>query len=297
MAAQTLTASVRADSSSPAALFAPRLRCASALAPALALGRLRDRRRHRRAGGPRHRRSRRRPIPRPPQANIASLTDVIQPQSDRAPRPITRAASPMPASAASARRSPISRQAIKLDPNNSAAYTNRALAERQTGRNDAALADFNRAIEANPNHAPGLSRPRQSAARARPSRSGAERSRPGDPPQSRKRAGLPRARADLPEAGRQRARRHRFRQRHRPRPLRRGALSGARRKPRRRSANTTRRSRISTPRSMSTANAVAWAGLGLAYERSGNRAKAQESYQRALVLDPSQPIAKQGMHG
>ena len=42
-------------------------------------------------------------------------------------------------------------------------------------------------------------------------------------------------------------------------------------------------------------SAMSWAWLGLAYDRAGNRGKAQESYQRALSLDPSQPIAKQGL--
>ena len=42
---------------------------------------------------------------------------------------------------------------------------------------------------------------------------------------------------------------------------------------------------------------MTWAWLRLAYHRAGNRSKAQESYQRALSLDPSQPIAKQGLHG
>ena len=41
-------------------------------------------------------------------------------------------------------------------------------------------------------------------------------------------------------------------------------------------------------------NADAWAGLGLAYERSGNRQKAAESYRRALALAPGNPVAKEG---
>ncbi|MDB5642952.1 MAG: Tetratricopeptide 2 repeat protein, partial [Hyphomicrobiales bacterium] len=38
----------------------------------------------------------------------------------------------------------------------------------------------------------------------------------------------------------------------------------------------------------------AWAGLGLAYERQGNRQKATESYQRALVVDPNNKLARDG---
>ena len=36
-------------------------------------------------------------------------------------------------------------------------------------------------------------------------------------------------------------------------------------------------------------SAMTWAWLGLAYDRAGNRGKAQESYQRALSLDPASP--------
>ncbi|MGC2834331.1 MAG: tetratricopeptide repeat protein, partial [Methylocella sp.] len=42
-------------------------------------------------------------------------------------------------------------------------------------------------------------------------------------------------------------------------------------------------------------NAEAWAGLGLAYEKSGNRAKAIESYQRALAFDPNSQTAREGV--
>ena len=41
-------------------------------------------------------------------------------------------------------------------------------------------------------------------------------------------------------------------------------------------------------------NGDAWASLGLAYERQGNRQKATESYQRALVVDPGNRIAREG---
>ena len=45
-------------------------------------------------------------------------------------------------------------KAVQLDPNYAPAYTNRALALRQTNRNDQALADFSRAIQADPNYGP-----------------------------------------------------------------------------------------------------------------------------------------------
>ena len=41
-------------------------------------------------------------------------------------------------------------------------------------------------------------------------------------------------------------------------------------------------------------NPNGWAGLGVAYEKQGNRQKAAESYQRALVIDSSNPIARSG---
>jgi tetratricopeptide (TPR) repeat protein len=41
-------------------------------------------------------------------------------------------------------------------------------------------------------------------------------------------------------------------------------------------------------------NGDAWAGLGLAYEKQGNRQKASESYQRALVVDPNNKLARDG---
>jgi Tfp pilus assembly protein PilF len=35
--------------------------------------------------------------------------------------------------------------------------------------------------------------------------------------------------------------------------------------------------------------------LGLAYERQGNRAKAVESYQRALIVDPNSKFSRDGL--
>ena len=39
-------------------------------------------------------------------------------------------------------------------------------------------------------------------------------------------------------------------------------------------------------------NADAWAGLGYCYEKLNNRAKAVESYQRALQVNPNLDIAR-----
>ena len=38
-----------------------------------------------------------------------------------------------------------------------------------------------------------------------------------------------------------------------------------------------------------------WLGLGLTYERKGEKAKAIENYNRVLVLDPNNSIARQGL--
>ena len=46
---------------------------------------------------------------------------------------------------------------------------------------------------------------------------------------------------------------------------------------------------------MDNHNASAWAGLGLAYEKKGDRQKAAENYQRALSLNAGEPVAKQGV--
>ena len=60
----------------------------------------------------------------------------------------------MPAPASSTTRSRDFTKAVQIDPNSGSAYNNRALAYRQTGRNDAALADFSKAIAADPNYGP-----------------------------------------------------------------------------------------------------------------------------------------------
>ncbi|WP_425332095.1 tetratricopeptide repeat protein [Rhodoblastus acidophilus] len=41
-------------------------------------------------------------------------------------------------------------------------------------------------------------------------------------------------------------------------------------------------------------NAEAWALLGLAYEKKGDRRLASENYRRALSLNGDQPLARQG---
>jgi len=44
-----------------------------------------------------------------------------------------------------------------------------------------------------------------------------------------------------------------------------------------------------------SSDAGAWSGLGLAYEKLGNKAKAIESYNRAMLVDPSNPAARAGV--
>ena len=46
---------------------------------------------------------------------------------------------------------------------------------------------------------------------------------------------------------------------------------------------------------MNNRNAEAWAGLGIAYERKGDRVKASENYNRALVVNPNSALAREGL--
>ena len=46
---------------------------------------------------------------------------------------------------------------------------------------------------------------------------------------------------------------------------------------------------------MNANNAEAWASLGLAYEKSGNKAKAVESYNRAMQVNPTSQGARDGL--
>ena len=42
-------------------------------------------------------------------------------------------------------------------------------------------------------------------------------------------------------------------------------------------------------------NADGWAGLGLAFEKKGDKEQARENYQRALGTDPANQAAKEGL--
>ena len=110
---------------------------------------------------------------------------------------------------------------------------------------------FQRRHRRQPQRRVGLSRARQSVARARPFPRSARRPRRSDPAQPGGRAGLSRARADLSAPRQSRAGDHRFQQRDRPRSVRRSALSGARPELCSPPASTTPRSKTSTPRSTS----------------------------------------------
>ena len=46
---------------------------------------------------------------------------------------------------------------------------------------------------------------------------------------------------------------------------------------------------------MNNKNAEAWASLGSAYEKSGNKIKARESYMRAKTIDPQNETASGGL--
>ena len=91
--------------------------------------------------------------PKAASANIDSLTEVIRRNPSSAEAYNTRGVAYARVGRFSEAIADFS-QAVKLDANNAAAYTNRALASRQIGQNDSARADFDRAIQVNPNHAP-----------------------------------------------------------------------------------------------------------------------------------------------
>ena len=189
-------------------------------------------------------------------------------------------------------------KAIQLDPNNAAAFTNRALAYRQTGHNDLALADFNHAIQANPNHAPAylgrgnllrvqgnytqaladldqairLNPEGQLGAQAFHAR-GLIHQRQGDQPQ---------AVTDFDNA------------------IDRDPFAAAPYQARAQSLVAQGKYDLAiedynAALNVNAKNGDAWAGLGLAYEKSGNVAKARESYGRAKLVDPDNRAAAEGL--
>ena len=91
--------------------------------------------------------------PRAASANIESLTDVIK-RNPSSPEAFNTRGVAYARIGSFQEAIDDFTQSIRLDPNNFAAYTNRALAYRQANRNDLARIDFDRAIAANPNHAP-----------------------------------------------------------------------------------------------------------------------------------------------
>jgi tetratricopeptide (TPR) repeat protein len=89
--------------------------------------------------------------PQEAEANLASLTDVVQRNPNSAEAYSTRGVAYAKIGKFPEAIADFS-QAIKISPN-AATLTNRALAYRQIGSNDAAMTDFNAAIAADPNHA------------------------------------------------------------------------------------------------------------------------------------------------
>ena len=75
-------------------------------------------------------------------------------------------------------------KAISLDPNYAQAYANRGLIYRKTGKLDLALADYNKALQLDPNYAVaylgrGIVYRQQEAGRSTPSTTSTRRSRSG----------------------------------------------------------------------------------------------------------------------
>ena len=205
--------------------------------------------------------------PQEASANLASLTDVIQRNPSSAEAYNTRGVAYAKIGKFQEAIADFN-QSIKLNPNNAASLTNRALAYRGRanllrvqGKLDEARADLDKAIKLNPEnaqafHARGLIYQRE---------------------------GLhEQAITDFDNA------------------IDRDPFAGAPYQARGQSLIAIGKSDkaiedFNAALNVDNKNADAWAGLGLAYEKSGNRAKAIESYQRALVFDPNSQIAKDGV--
>lgn len=235
--------------------------------------------------------------PKAAATNIDSLTEVIKRNPSSAEAYNTRGA-------AYARVGRFSEatvdftEAAKLDPNSAAAYTNRALAERQMGHNDTARADFDRAIAANPNHAPAyvgranLLRAQGNLDQALSDLDTAIRINPESAQafHSRgliyqKRNDYTRAVTDFDNA------------------IDRDPFVFAPYQARGESLVAVGKydkaiEDFNAALNVNNKSAQAWAWLGLAYEKTGNKQKSQECYQRATQLDASQPIPPRiGAHG
>lgn len=189
-------------------------------------------------------------------------------------------------------------KAIQLDPKNTTAYTNRALALRQTKRNDLALADFDRAIESNPNHAPAyigranLLRAQGRLDQALSDLDQAIRLNPegGLGAQAFHARGLIRQKqgdqvqaiTDFDNA------------------IDRDPFVAAPYQARAQSLIAQGKydpaiEDLNAALNVNTKNADGWALLGTAYEKSGNVAKAKESFGRAKLIDPNNVAAIDGL--
>ena len=189
-------------------------------------------------------------------------------------------------------------RAVQIDPNNAAAYTNRALAYRQTGHNDLALADFNHALQANPNHAPAylgrgnLLRVQGNYSQAMSDLDQAIKLNPEGAlgAQAFHARGLIHQRqgeqvlavTDFDNA------------------IDRDPFAAAPYQARAQSLVAQGKydqaiEDYNAALNVNAKNGDAWAGLGLAYEKSGNAAKARESYGRAKLVDPDNRAASEGL--
>ena len=92
-------------------------------------------------------------------ANIASLTGVVQ-NNPNDPQAYNMRGSVFGQAGRNDEALADFNKAISLDPNYAQAYANRGLIYRKTGRLDLALADYNKALALDPSYAVGLSRPR-----------------------------------------------------------------------------------------------------------------------------------------
>ena len=160
-------------------------------------------------------------------------------------------------------------KAISLDPNYAQAYANRALIYRKTDRLDLALADDNKALAHRRHLRAGLSRPRHRLPRARPRHAGARRFQQGDRAAARQCRRLLQSRPALSEPAAAPVRHRRFLDRHRPGQRQCRAVGRARAELSRDRRQQVGGDDLDQAVQLDPLELRAWTSRGLAYERLG----------------------------
>ena len=122
-------------------------------------------------------------------SNIASLTGVVQ-RNPNDPQAVNMRGTVFGQAGRNQEALADFNKAISLDPNYTQAYANRALIYRKTGKLDLALADYNKALELDQNYAVAYHRPRHHLPAAAADAQRVQRFQQGDRDPARQRAGL-----------------------------------------------------------------------------------------------------------